>query len=317
MSKILITGAAGFIGHFLVKEFVNDHDIVCLLRSNSKNLVRLDEFSGRIRIINHDIRQPYDNLFDELKDVEIILHAGGNPSAEASLNDPTAVVMDNVVGTLHLLELARKLSLKRFVYYSAGEIFGPIPVHTDSAETDAYNSVSPYSASKAGGEELCVAYAKAFGVPVSAIHITNTFGQRSQCNRLPVIAIRKLLNNEPIDIHIDRSGFVGGRRWFHAGDVARHTRFILDNQKTDCEKWNSSGPMWMTNQVFVEKIANVMGVQPKFNIVTTNRPGHEAYFSITPAKLYEQGYSDCVTIEQRLQETVDWYKENSQWLTRE
>lgn len=316
MSKILITGAAGVIGHFLVNEFI-DHNVICLVRPNSKNILRLADFYHRIQFINHDIRQPYDSLFEELKDVDTILHAGGNPSAEDSLHNPAAVVMDNVLGTLHLLELARRLPLKRFVYYSTGEVFGPIAVHTDSKETDAYNSVSPYSASKAGGEELCVAFNKSFGIPVSIIHITNTFGQRSQSNRLPVIAIKKLLAGDAIDIHKDSTGFIGGRRWFYAGDVATQTRFILDHQQTSCEKWNSSGPEWMTNQQFVQHIADVMNIQPKFNIVETTRPGHESYFSITPEKLYSSGYRDPATLEQRLSETVEWYKQNPEWLTRE
>lgn len=317
MSKVLITGSAGFIGHFLAQEFSYDHEVLCLVRPGSKNLDRLKSLRSQVTIVEHDIRHSYDLLYNDFKDIEIILHAGGNPSAESSINDPVSAVKDNIFGTLHLLELARKLPLRRFVYYSAAEIFGPIPIGTDSHETDPYNSVSPYSASKAGGQELCVAYSKTYNIPVSIVHITNTFGERSQSNRLPVIAIKKLLNNEPIDIHVDPTGFIGGRRWFHAGSVAAHTRFILDNQIGFCEKWNSSGPAWLTNEEFVKKIAQILDRSAQINYAQTNRPGHETYLSITPEKLYRLGYKDKHTVDESLAKTVQWYQENQEWLTRD
>lgn len=317
MSKILITGGAGFIGHFLVQEFSQDHEVICLVRPGTKNLERLEPFKSRITIIEHDIKDSYNLLYNNFKDIEIILHAGANPSAESSIHDPVLVVKDNIFGTLHLLELARKLPLSRFVYYSAGEIFGPVDVGSDSYENDPYNSVSPYSASKAGGEELCVAYSKTYNLPVSIIHITNTFGERSQANRLPVIAIKKLLNNESIDIHIDQTGFIGGRRWYHAGSVASHTKFILQNQLGHCEKWNSCGSEWFSNEELVKKIAKILNTSAQINYVQTTRPGHETYFSLSPEKLYRLGYKDKHTIDESLEKTVIWYKENQAWLTRE
>jgi dTDP-glucose 4,6-dehydratase len=317
MKKILITGATGFLGHFLVREFVSDHKVVCLVRPGTKNLSRLEDVQHQVEFIEHDVRTNYDSLLNKLNDVEVILHLAGNPSAEASINDPTAVVIDNVVGTAHLLELARKLPLKRFFFYSAGEIFGPIPPGTDSNENDRYNSVSPYAASKVGGQELCISYTNTFNVPVSIIHITNTFGQRSQGKRFPVITIKKLLNDEALDVHIGPDGSIGGRRWLHAANVALHTRFILDNQKTLCEKWNSAGNKFINNLEFAEMIAGVLGKKLKHNFIPVDRPGHDSYFSLSPDKIYNAGWVEHISMEQRLQETVDWYKQNITWLTRE
>ena len=315
MKTALITGAAGFIGHFLVKEFINDYKIICVVRPSS-NLIRLDEYRNQIEVIDHDILQGYDNIWHRLQGVDLILHAGGNPSSEASIIDPVSAVMDNVVGTARVLELARKLPLSRFFYYGAAEIFGPIPQGTESGENDAYNTISPYAASKIGGEELCVAYANTYGVPISIIHITNTFGPRSQCNRLPVMAINRLLNDLPVDIHVGQDGTPGGRRWLYAGDVAAHTRFILDNQKTVCEKWNSSGSIFISNVEFVNMIATVMGKTARFNMIPNRRAGHLPYFSITPAKLYEAGWQEPLSTQERLAETVRWYQTNTDWLTR-
>lgn len=314
MKTVLITGGAGFIGHFLVKKFIKDYKVICIIRPGTTSLNRLTECKDQITFIEHDIKLSCNHLYDQLKDVSIILHAGANPSSESSIHDPVSVVLDNVVGTTHLLELARKLNLERFVYYSAAEVFGPITPGTDSSEDDRYNSNSPYSASKAGGEEMCLAYSNTFGVPISVIHITNTFGERCQANRYPVIALKKILNNEQIKIHIGTDQSIGGRRWFYAGDVADHTEFILHAQKTICEKWNSAGEIFINNLNFARIIADHLGKKLECEYIPIDRPGHDLYFSVSPNKLYNHGWVPALTTEQKLRNTVDWYLDNVEWL---
>jgi dTDP-glucose 4,6-dehydratase len=215
-----------------------------------------------------------------------------------------------------LLEHARHTGVDRFVYYSSGEVYGPVPIGQDSQTTDAYNSNSPYAASKAAGEELCLAYANSFDVPTSIIHINNTFGPRCQSNRLPVIIIRKLLNNETLDIHVGPSELIGGRRWFYAGDVASHTRFILETQTTRCEKWNSAGDKFINNLEFAQQIAQIMGRELSYQLVPVDRPGHDLCFSVDPGQLYTLGWQAPKSYKERLTETVNWYINNPEWLTR-
>jgi dTDP-glucose 4,6-dehydratase len=313
MKKMLVTGGTGFIGHYLVQEFINDYELICLVRPGSKNLTRLEEYLDKIKIIEHDIKYPLDSIVDQLLDVEVILHAGGNPSAADSLNDPIMSVNDNVLGTAHLLELSRKLNLTRFVYYSSSEVFGPVPIGVDSNENDAYNSNSPYAATKAAGEELCVAYSKSFNIPVSIFHINNTFGLKSQSNRLPVIIIKKVLNDEELDIHVGNN-VIGGRRWFYAGDVASHTRFVLENQTQSCNKWNSAGASFINNLDLALLISNIIGKELKYKLIPVDRPGHDLCFSINPKKLYDLGWKEPKPFLTRLEETVQWYLKNQHWL---
>ena len=312
MNTVLITGANGFIGHYLVEEFLKDHRVVCVVRPGSTNMIRLEQFVNDIEIVKHDIK----NSCGSLPKADIILHAGANPSAADSLSNPTASVMDNVLGTLNLLEHARRTGVDRFVYYSSGEVFGPISIGQDSQATDAYNSNSPYAAGKAAGEELCLAYANSFDVATSIIHINNTFGPRCQSNRLPVIIMRKLLNNETLDIHVGPSKLIGGRRWFYAGDVASHTRFILTTQSAHCEKWNSAGDKFINNLEFAQQIAQIMGQELSYQLVPVDRPGHDLCFSVDPEKLYALGWQEPQSFEQRLTQTVNWYQANAEWLSR-
>jgi dTDP-glucose 4,6-dehydratase len=224
--------------------------------------------------------------------------------------------MDNVLGTLNLLEYARHNKVERLVYYSSAEVFGPISIGRDSQATDAYNSNSPYAAGKAAGEELCLAYANSFNVPASIIHINNTFGPRCQSNRLPVIIVRKLINNETLDIHVGPSELIGGRRWFYAGDVASHTRFILQTQSERCEKWNSAGPKFINNLEFAQTIARLMNRELSYQLIPVDRPGHDLCFSVDPGKLYDLGWQAPKSFEERLAETVNWFLVNPDWLTR-
>ena len=312
MKTVLITGANGFIGHYLAEEFVRDHRVICVVRPGTTNMDRLQHLIDSVEIIEHDIKNPCLGL----PAADIILHAGANPSAADSLINPTASIMDNVLGTLNLLEHARHTGTDRFVYYSSGEVYGPVAIGQDSQITDAYNSNSPYAAGKAAGEELCLAYANSFDVPVSVIHINNTFGPRCQSNRLPVIIQRKLLFNECLDIHVGPSGLIGGRRWFYAGDVASHTRFILHAQTSHCEKWNSAGHKFINNLEFAQHIAQIMERELQYSLVPVDRPGQDLCFSVDPGKLYQQGWQAPASFEQRLTETVKWYQDNPKWLTR-
>lgn len=313
MKKILITGGTGFIGHNLVKEFVKDYKVICLIRPNTKNLDRLTEVFNHVEFIEHNIRDTLPNI----SDIDIVLHAGANPSAADSISNPVEAITDNVIGTVNLLEFARQSQVKKFVYYSSGEVFGPIPIGQDSQADDSYNPNSPYAASKSAGEDLCVAYSNSYGLPVSIIHINNTFGPMCQANRFPVIALRKILNNEPISIHVGPMGIAGGRRWFHAEDVALHTRFILDTQTKLCEKWNSAGNKFISNVELASKIAALVNKDVIITYVPVDRPGHDLCFSIDPSKLYDKGWCEPYSLEDRLKQTINWYEANPIWLTRE
>lgn len=322
MKKMLITGAAGFIGHHLVQEFINDYKIICLVRPSTKSLERLYPWYDKITIIDHDIRNKIniEKFSALLSDVDVILHAGGNPSSASSLNEPASIVYHNVVGTVNLLEYARAINVSNFVYYGAAESYGPrkVGIGNPAFESDEYKCMTPYGASKASGAEFCAAYSRSFGLPVSVVNIANTFGERSQTNRLPVTIIRNILNKQKTKF-ATHNLMAGGRNWFHAADVALHTRFIIENQKTTFEKWNSAGSVYRANFILAKDIAKIMGEELLYEFEETTLAGDQAnmlFNSISPKKLYDAGYKDKYTYTERLQQTIEWYKMNPLWLER-
>ena len=193
MSKtVLITGGAGFIAHHvidLILRTTNWH-VVCLDRLDiSGNLNRLHDMlqdhdatmvSQRLRIVFHDLRAEINSqIVHDIGHIDIILHLAAGSHVDRSIAYPMEFVQDNVVGTVNLLDYARKNlpNLERFVYFSTDEIFGIAPPGVSYREYDRYNSTNPYSASKAAAEEFCVAYENTYKMPIVVTHTMNVFGE--------------------------------------------------------------------------------------------------------------------------------------------
>jgi dTDP-glucose 4,6-dehydratase len=170
MSKtILITGGAGFIAHHVIEEILNktDWNVISLDRLDfSGNLNRLQDVvgvrrdKGRVKIVHHDLKAPLNSqIISSIGKLNYIAHLAAGSHVDRSIDYPMEFVMDNVVGTANILDYAKNInSLDKFVYFSTDEVFGPAPKQINYKENDRYNSTNPYSATKAGAEELVVAY---------------------------------------------------------------------------------------------------------------------------------------------------------------
>ena len=205
MKRALITGGAGFIAHHLIGQILKytDWEIVSLDRLDfSGNLNRLQdlmqEFSeedrARVKIVFHDLKAEINPLISsDIGNVDYILHLAAGSHVDRSIDYPMEFVMDNVVGTCNVLEYAKNLdNLERFVYFSTDEVFGPAPNNVNYDENDRYNSTNPYSASKAGGEELAVAFENTYNLPVFITHTMNVFGQRQHPEKYIRCVLKKL-----------------------------------------------------------------------------------------------------------------------------
>ena len=312
MKTMVITGAAGFVGSWLAREFARDHQVIALIRPGTSNRDRLADLQDHITVIEHDLARPW----PVLPAIDVILHAGGDPSSENCIKDPFGAVTSNITATLHMLEHARQQGVSHVVYYSTGEVFGPTALGVDADADWPYRSTSPYAATKAAGAEMVRAYCSCHSLRASVIHINNSFGERCQANRFPILALRRILAGQDLTIHQDDQGNIARRRWFHAADIALHTRFILDNQRQSFEKWNSAGARSIDNLELAGMIATAVGRPLKHHLQVSDRPGHTACYSISPVKLYQQGWREPFGLQQRLQQMVDWYLINPHWTDR-
>jgi len=340
MSKtILITGGAGFIAHHVVDKILSTTDwhIVTLDRLDfSGNLNRLNEVvcsypeseRKRVRVIHHDLKAELNpEITATIGDVDYISHLAAGSHVDRSITYPLEFVMDNVVGTAHILDYARKLDrLERFAYFSTDEVFGPAPKGINYKENDRYNSTNPYSATKAGAEELVVAYENTYGLPSIITHTMNVFGERQNPEKYIPMVIKKVRDNECVTVHADtKKTTAGSRHYIHAEDVAEALLFLynydISSMKPDitgakCQKFNIVGRDEIDNLELAKFIADTQGKKLNFEMVDfhSQRPGHDLRYALDGEKMKNMGWTPQSAYK-RLEDVVNWSLKNKRWLS--
>ena len=338
--RILITGGAGFIGHHFIWYLLNNTnwDIVSLDRLDfSGNLNRINEIlnsttkqnNKRVKIVFHDLKAEINSMIEnELGQFDYIVHMAASSHVDRSITDPLSFVYDNVVGTCNILNFARKQKqLKKFVYFSTDEVFGPAPKKIKYKEMDRYNSTSPYSASKAGGQELAVAFANTYKMPMIITHTMNVFGERQHPEKFIPLCVNNILKNKIIEVHSDsKKKNPGSRHYIHADDVASGCHFLLNNDLENKHgkdfggakliKFNLVGPTETNNLDVVKIIAKVLGKKPKFKLVDfhSSRPGHDLRYALDGSLLKNAGWAPKFSFKERIEQVVNWTIANKQWL---
>lgn len=337
--RVLITGGAGFIAHHVVDHILSttDWNIVTLDRLDfSGNLNRLNEVMDkhdkkRVEIVFHDLKAEVNPMIaDMLGDVNIVLHLAAGSHVDRSIEFPMEFVMDNVVGTVNLLNYARGLkNLEKFVYFSTDEVFGPAPNGVKYGEYDRYNSTNPYSAAKAGGEEMCVAFENTYKMPIVITHTMNVFGERQHPEKFIPLCIKKARDGEMVRIHADPTKTVpGSRHYIHAQDVAEGLLFILTQLKdyTYFEptglrvipKFNLVGPEETDNLDLAKMIAAAQGKELKYELTDFHsaRPGHDLRYALDGSLLKSLGWEPKIKFSERVAQVVQWSLENNRWLSK-
>lgn len=340
MSKtILVTGGAGFIGHHLIHKLLNETDwnIVSLDRLDySGNLNRLHEVVSlypkieqkRVKIVHHDLKAELNpQIVSAIGKIDIIAHLAAGSHVDRSIDNPMEFVLDNVVGTTNLLDYARNLnSLELFAYFSTDEVFGPAPNKIKYKENDRYNSTNPYSASKAGAEELVVAYENCYKLPAIITHTMNVFGERQHPEKYIPMCIKRARDGELVTVHSNpEKTKAGSRHYIHASDVADALMFIynydLSKLKPDygnakCQKFNIVGGEELDNLELAKFIAEVQQKNLNYEMVNFHsaRPGHDLRYALDGSKMKEMGWTPK-PVKERLEQVVKWTLENKRWLT--
>jgi dTDP-glucose 4,6-dehydratase len=319
MRKVLLTGGCGFAGSHIIEHLLvnTDWQIAVLDRlTHPGTLERIAHLRGpRVEFIYHDFRASFpDFVLRKLGRVDYLIHNGAETHVERSLHDPEAFVQANVVGTMHVLDAARKLNVERFVYVSTDEVHGPAPDGVDFTEDAPIRPSNPYSAAKAGGEALTFAYSKCFQVPAIITRTMNLFGERQDPEKFIPMTIRKVITGETVSIHGTHDGRVGSRKWLHARNQADALLFLTLNGVPG-ETYHIAGEE-RTNLEIAKLIAEFSGRELAFEIVDyhSQRPGHDLRYSLSDAKLRAMGWMQPVPFRESLERTVKWSADNAEWL---
>jgi len=336
-TTILMTGIAGFIGH---------HFCEAILKNTDWNIVGLDSltYAGdlnrltdikiwekekhRFKFIYHNFRSSLnDNIRKEIGEVDYILHLGGETHVDKSITNPEPFVMSNVVGTMNMLEFAKTVpSLKKFIYFSTDEAFGPT-IGTENFKEDARHAPgNPYSATKAGAEDLCLAYANTYRMPIIITNTMNIIGQRQHSEKFVPMVIKKVLLGEEVTIHANPTLTKAGSRFYlHARNAWKAIYFILENTDEFLEvknpskgRFNIVGEREIDNLELARMIARIIGKPLKYRMVNfhESRPGHDLRYGLDGSKLKNLGFRFPKTFEETLEHTIKWSlkPENRKWL---
>jgi len=265
-------------------------------------------------------------LLADIGPVNYVAHLAAGSHVDRSISHPMEFVMDNVVGTCNILEFARKqTNLERFLYFSTDEVFGPAPDGVKYDEYDRYNSTNPYSASKAGGEELAVAYQNTYNMPIYITHTMNVFGERQHPEKFIPMTIRNVRDGGMVTIHSDETKTIpGSRHYIHAEDVADATLFLLENTSTldmknntgiKCPKFNICGATELNNLELAQMIADAQGKELNYQFMDfhSSRPGHDLRYALSGERMKQMGW-EPKPVQERIAEVVNWTLQNTRWL---
>jgi dTDP-glucose 4,6-dehydratase len=331
MKKILITGGAGFIGSHVIRLFANkypDYHIYNLDKltyagnlANLKDVEKMTNYS----FIKGDIVDAafISELFEQYK-FDGVIHLAAESHVDRSISNPLEFVFTNVIGTVNLLNAAKKIwkenvEGKMFYHVSNDEVYGSLGEVGIFTEETRYDPHSPYSASKASSDHFVRAYHDTYGLPVVISNCSNNYGSYQFPEKLLPLFINNIQNNKPLPVYGKGENI---RDWLWVEDHARAIDVIYHSGKLG-ETYNIGGHNEWKNIDLIKLMCSIMdrkldrlpGTSEKLITYVKDRAGHDLRYAIDSSKLQKElGWVPSLQFEEGLEKTIDWYLENTEWL---
>ena len=332
MSKhILITGGAGFIGSHVVRLFVNKYPQYRIINldgltyaGNLENLKDIENIPNyhfvKANILDTAVLE---KVFAE-EGITDVIHLAAESHVDRSIESPLDFVYTNIIGTVNLLNTARKswagdLAAHRFYHISTDEVYGSLGATGFFTETTAYDPNSPYSASKASSDHFVRAYHETYHLSTVVSNCSNNYGPNHFPEKLIPLFINNIIHKKPLPVYGDG---LFTRDWLYVKDHALAIDLVFHNggpgetyNMGGFNEWKNIDLVKLLCRLMDEKLGRDAGESEQLITYVKDRPGHDRRYAIDATKINrELGWKPTVTFEQGLSETIDWYLANTEWL---
>ena len=336
--KILVTGGAGFIGSAVIRHIIHNTDDEVLnidkltYAGNLESLKEIDQ-NPRYTFQQIDIcdKEALEKAFNSFQP-NLVMHLAAESHVDRSIDGPAEFINTNIVGTYHLLEVARQywqnldaISKQQFKFHhiSTDEVYGDLESTTDLfTETTPYAPSSPYSASKASSDHLVRAWHRTYGFPILVTNCSNNYGPYHFPEKLIPLVILNALDGKALPIYGKGNQI---RDWLYVEDHARALYKVVTEGKVG-ETYNIGGHNEKQNIEVVKTICHILDElksqanrQPYESLITfvKDRPGHDLRYAIDASKIAnELNWTPTETFDSGIRKTVEWYLDNMEWCSR-
>ncbi|NIM97879.1 MAG: dTDP-glucose 4,6-dehydratase [candidate division Zixibacteria bacterium] len=314
--KILVTGAAGFIGSNFIRYILSrysNYQIVNLDKlTYAGNLDNLSDVEDQLnyRFVKGDVCDA--DLVNGIvaDEIDAVVHFAAESHVDRSIYDPSVFVKTNVLGTQVLLESALKYKVEKFIQISTDEVYGSLGKEGSFKETSPLSPNSPYAASKASADLLVRAYSETFGVPPIITRCSNNYGPYQFPEKLIPLFITNAVCNRELPVYGDGLYI---RDWIHVEDHCKALDAILHKGKVG-ETYNIAGGNEKTNLEITGLILQALNKPKSLVKHVKDRPAHDRRYSLDCSKIKaELGWKPETPIEDGISKTVDWYVSHQQW----
>ncbi|HJQ75081.1 MAG TPA: dTDP-glucose 4,6-dehydratase [Gaiellaceae bacterium] len=313
--RLLVTGAAGFIGSNFVRLRLAGHpgDHVVALdlltyAGDPRNLDGLD-----VRLVEGDIGdlELVERVLAE-EEIDVVVNFAAESHNSLAVVDPGRFFRTNVLGTQTLLEAARRRGVARFHHVSTCEVYGDLPLDSEESFTEEspYRPRTPYNASKAAADHAVRAYSETFGLPVTITNCSNNYGPRQFPEKVVPLFLTNALDDRELPLYASTQN---RREWLHVDDHCRAIDLVLADGRVG-ETYNVGSGDERSIEEIADLVVELTGKPASLKTIVPDRPGHDRRYLLDSAKLArELGWQPEVSFEDGLRATAEWYAANRAW----
>jgi dTDP-glucose 4,6-dehydratase len=314
--KLLVTGGAGFIGSNFIRHVLGVNRGYAVVNYDkltyAGNLANLSSIASdsHYQFVRGDVCDAA-AVDSAMVDCEAVVHFAAESHVDRSIYEPAASIETNVLGTFILLQAARKRNISRFVHISTDEVYGDMPPGAFADEESPLQPSSPYSASKAASDLLVRSYTRTYGFPALITRSSNNYGPYQFPEKFLPLMITNALDDKPLPIYGDGKQ---QRDWLHVEDNCRAILSVLERGRIG-EVYNVAGLGVEDNLAMALRLLRLAGRPDTLISHVTDRPGHDRRYALKCDKMKrELGWKPLVSLDDGLRQTIDWYRDNSEWV---